>query len=661
MGLGRLADQTAELSLHIGFRRLTPRQVALCAFVLLVVSAFAAVAFYLNGQRPIAVIDGIPPAGKRTVASAQFTYPQAAIEAPDGAIYIANSLGLTVERVKGDEIETVLGQLPGNVGDQFNRYVGIALDEQGGLLVADSESSDIHRLDLGSMEVSHYADGPPVEGGHFFISSVQWNDGRLLISGSPVRKVSAAQTDAIGPSAAYEWSNGTWRQIVTAQEATGEAVRFRDFRYWGDGGYVAIAGTKFVTIAPNGERRSVDIGSGYGAGIVSVDGGWLVGAHTRLLRITEDLSVMEQIPLKEKIANIANLSFASDGNLLITDSDRQSVFRVDIQTSETLQHIGNEDGALKIVDFAEGPDGSVLMLENASPRIYQFDVANRELTPIAGNGAQIYSSPKPALEYSFQFPNSLDVGPDGAIFVSEANYRIAMVKDGEVTIFAGDINAGTPVPGQHRTEARFGNLRGLDVDDLGRVWIVDRGNNAVWRIETDGTVTHIMGNDKAGGMWVEGELAVEQPLRAPQDVLVRKNGTVLISDTYNSTIVEIGADGRVSRFAGIPRAIRYQGLGNYSGDSGPALEAELNTPLTLSEGSDGSIYIMDSFNNRVRRVSPDGIISTVMGGKFGISDDASRINHAVAAQAIGRHLYLSDTGNSTVWSLEINNSPEVAQ
>lgn len=162
-----------------------------------------------------------------------------------------------------------------------------------------------------------------------------------------------------------------------------------------------------------------------------------------------------------------------------------------------------------------------------------------------------------------------------------------------------------------------------------------------------------MGTGRAGA-WIEGEKAVNQPLNSPYGILLRANGSVLIADSYNSVLAEIGEDGRLRRFAGKFRSLAYQGMGSYTGDGGPAREATFNTPFQLSVDESGNVYVVDTFNNALQRISPDGIITTFAGGKFGVANTPDRLNHPTSALPIGDNLYIADTGNNAVWSVPLN-------
>lgn len=140
--------------------------------------------------------------------------------------------------------------------------------------------------------------------------------------------------------------------------------------------------------------------------------------------------------------------------------------------------------------------------------------------------------------------------------------------------------------------------------------------------------------------------AVRAELREPQGVAVTADGGYVIADTGNHRVRRVALDGQISTIAGSAR-----GLG---GDEGPATDAQLDAPQGLAIAADGSILIADSGNHRIRRISPDGLITTVVGTTAGLSGDGGPATDAqlngprgVAVTAAGGVL-IADTLNALV-------------
>lgn len=169
---------------------------------------------------------------------------------------------------------------------------------------------------------------------------------------------------------------------------------------------------------------------------------------------------------------------------------------------------------------------------------------------------------------------------------------------------------------------------GLARDTAGNLWVSDRGGrgpgHVVWRLGTDGSARIVAGTGRRGTA-PTGIAARRSDLGSPQSLCVDPAGRVYFADSYNHVILRIEPDGTLRRIAGIGRP----GAG---GDGGPASEAELNQPYDVRLDSDGSLYIADVGNHRIRKVTPDGVIHTAAGrGDAGYSGDggpatAARLN-----------------------------------
>jgi len=205
------------------------------------------------------------------------------------------------------------------------------------------------------------------------------------------------------------------------------------------------------------------------------------------------------------------------------------------------------------------------------------------------------------------------------------------------TVIAGTGAAGYTGDGGPAVDAGFSAVEDVAVDELGRTWVLDTYNNAVRRIETDGTVDTVVAPD-AG-------------LLFPFDIAVR-GSRVVVADSYNQRVVELLPDGSLEVLAGT-------GVAGYAGDGGPAVQAQLRFPFGVDIAPDGSVLVADTFNHRVREVGRDGTIRTVLGtGERGFSGDGGA---AVSAQVNlpydvawsgGRSFAVADTSNHRVRLVE---------
>ena len=162
--------------------------------------------------------------------------------------------------------------------------------------------------------------------------------------------------------------------------------------------------------------------------------------------------------------------------------------------------------------------------------------------------------------------------------------------------------------GNDATEIDLGLVRGSDAGPDGSVYGADAAQGVVYRAKPDGSLEFLAGTpaDDEGDLG-DGGPATQAHLLSPADVAVHQDGTVYISDSGNGRIRRVAPDGTISTFAG-------GGDAETLGDGGPATSASLKRPRGLDLAPDGTLYVAEAGRDRVRRITPDGRISTVAGG-----------------------------------------------
>ncbi len=170
---------------------------------------------------------------------------------------------------------------------------------------------------------------------------------------------------------------------------------------------------------------------------------------------------------------------------------------------------------------------------------------------------------------------------------------------------AGPTTAATGGAAEVGAELTLTNPMGVDFGPDGSLYFADAGSNRVLRITTEGTVEVVAGSGRQGYGGDRGP-ATDAELYRPSGVAVDNDGVVYFSDRFNHAIRRVDPDGTISTFAGT-------GTFGYSGDGGPAASAQLSAPFGLDIMADGSLVIADSSNARVRTVDADGIIRTIAG------------------------------------------------
>ena len=195
---------------------------------------------------------------------------------------------------------------------------------------------------------------------------------------------------------------------------------------------------------------------------------------------------------------------------------------------------------------------------------------------------------------------------------------------------------------------------GVAVDAIGNIFIADGYNNRVRKVAPNGAITNVAGNGTRGFSG-DGQGATAAELNFPVAVALDAAGNLFIADLYNNRIRKVSTSGIITTVAGNGAQNSQSGQGTYSGDNGPATSAGLNMPYGVAVDASGNFFIADLYNNRVRKVSSSGTITTVAGnGQQNFSGDGGPAISASLAQPYGiavdalGNLFVADFGNVRV-------------
>jgi sugar lactone lactonase YvrE len=225
---------------------------------------------------------------------------------------------------------------------------------------------------------------------------------------------------------------------------------------------------------------------------------------------------------------------------------------------------------------------------------------------IAGTGARAFGGDGgPGIEARLDLPSSVAVRSNGDIIISDqANYRLRLLEpNGTIHTICGTGTAGALGDEGPADMAELKGPKGqsappasrITIDSHDRIFIADSGNHKIRMIDEAGVIHTVVGTGTAGSGG-DGGPAVDAELDTPSDVAVAPNGTLYIADTNNDRIRYVRPDGKIRAFAGT-------GVRGFSGDGGPAEEAELDRPYGVSLAPNGTVYIADTHNQRIRRVT----------------------------------------------------------
>ncbi|HUE71222.1 MAG TPA: hypothetical protein VMP01_10085 [Pirellulaceae bacterium] len=245
--------------------------------------------------------------------------------------------------------------------------------------------------------------------------------------------------------------------------------------------------------------------------------------------------------------------------------------------------------------------GNMLFVEMKNHLVRRVDAKTGTISTIAGTGqAGFGGDGGPATKARLSSPHSIALDADDNVYIADiANHRIRRVdaKTGVIETIAGNGEKKLPVAGQSAQGKPLLGPRALFIEG-GTLWIALREGHSVWRMDLEsGILSHLAGSGKKG-FTGDGGPAKDATFDGPKGIALGPDGNVYVMDTENHAARMIDLkSGIITTVAGMGPA--HEGG---SGDGGPATKAAMNRPHGICVGADGSIYIGDSLNHRVRRV-----------------------------------------------------------
>jgi len=284
-------------------------------------------------------------------------------------------------------------------------------------------------------------------------------------------------------------------------------------------------------------------------------------------------------------------------------------------------------------------------------RLRKITTADGKIATIAGNGGANYSGDNgPAAAAQLEYPTALSLDATGNLFVSDYNnFRVRKIAaaDASITSVAGNGTPGWSGDGGAATSAQLGTYLHIAVDATGNLYIADNENHRIRKVATDGTISTFAGNGTQGFSG-DGGAATSAQLNSPGGIAFDGAGNLYIAEQLGQRVRKVATDGTISTFAG-------NGVSDFSGDGGPAAAARLSFPMGVAADSAGNVYIADTSNSRIRKVGSDGKINTIVGnGTQGYAgDNGAALNAQLSGPSAIKldrtgNLYIADTSNHRV-------------
>jgi len=310
--------------------------------------------------------------------------------------------------------------------------------------------------------------------------------------------------------------------------------------------------------------------------------------------------------------------------------------------------------------------GNIYIADFGNNHIRKINTAGI-INNVAGNGLGTHDGDGgPATSAGIITTTSVAIDIPGNIYIAEdsnvnANTGAWVRKVntlGTISTIAGNGIFGFKGDGGKADTAEFNDIEDIVLDKSGNIYIADTRNFRIRKIDTFGFINTVAGNGIAGSSG-DGGLAINAQLTSPRGIAVDNNGNIFIADGFANRIRKVDTFGMISTIAG-------NGMSGYLGDGLAATSAELNNPYGVAVDDTGNIYIADWQNYVIRKVDQTGIISTIAGnGTSGYTGDNGPAVDAQLSSPVGvdiddtGNIFVGDVGASVVRKILPNNIEKV--
>jgi sugar lactone lactonase YvrE len=321
-------------------------------------------------------------------------------------------------------------------------------------------------------------------------------------------------------------------------------------------------------------------------------------------------------PLETNFYLPQDVTAGPDGMVYLVDWNNHRIRRINGGVVETVAGTGElgeaQDGDALYTQFnhptnvAFDDQGRMIIAAWHNSLVKRLDLTTGQVVNLAGTGARAFGGDGgQGNEARLDLPSSVVVDSNGNIIISDqANYRLRILEpSGIINTFAGTGTPGAAGDEGPAIEAQLNGPKGqsaapasrIAIDARNRIYIADTGNHKIRMIDEAGVIHTIIGTGVKGYSG-DGGPALAAQLDTPSDVVVAPNGSLYIADTFNNVVRLVKPNGVIETFAGT-------GDRGFSGDGGPAANAELDRPYGVELAANGDLYIADTHNQRVRKVT----------------------------------------------------------
>jgi hypothetical protein len=604
----------------------------------------------------LAGLAGSPGSADGTRSAARFLYPGGVAVDSAGNVYVADTYNHTIRKVTPAGVVTTLAGVAGSWGwadgtgsaAQFNYPAGVAVDSAANVYVADTDNYTIRKVTPGGVVTT--------------LAGLAGYAGSADGTGSAAQfgKTAGVAVDSAGNVFVADAGNNTIRKVTpdgvvttlagqAASQGSADGIGSAAGFCWPRGVAVDGAGNVYVADTDNYTIRKV-----------TPD-----GVVTTLAGLAGSEGSADGTGSAARFCYPYGVAVDSAGNVYVADSNNSTVRKV---TSDGVVRTlagraagsGSADGIGSAARF-DNPRGVAV---DGAGNVYVADSDNttiRKVTPggmvttLAGRPGSSGSADGTGSAAQFNWPSGVAVDSGGNVYVADTgNNTIRKVTpDGAVTTLAGVAGSLGSADGTG-SAGRFDMPFGVAVDSAGNVYVADYGNDTIRKLTPGGVVTTLAG--LAGSSGSADGTGSAAGFYWPRGVAVDSAGNVYVADTDNYTIRKVTPDGVVTTLAGL--------AGSSGSADGSGSAARFYGPSGVAVDSAGNVYVAD--NNTIRKVTPDGLVTTLAGlagswwGSADGTGSAARFvsPSGVAADRSG-NLCVADSGNNTIRIGTTNTCPDV--
>jgi streptogramin lyase len=556
----------------------------------------------------LAGVAGMPGTTDGGGAAASFGQPSGLAVGGAGVIYVADQGGCTIRVVTYAGSVTTLAGMPAMPGSadgmaataRFNQPSGVAVGFDGSIYIADSGNYTIRKL--------------TAEGVVMTLAGVAGMTGSADGTGAAARfgYPAAVAIDVDGDLVVADRDNHTIRKVTPAGVVT------------------TLAGTAGMLGGTNGAGAAVRFNSPSGVTVDRAGNIYVADLGNNMIRkITPSRDVTtlagdvafgsaDGRGLAARFSEPVGVATDSAGNVYVADTGNSMVRKVVTGTGDvttlagTVSEPGSQDGAgpaarfSNVTGVALGGDGNLYVADQNNSTLRRVTLAGA-VTTLAGAVGMTGSADGAGASAEFFFPFGVAVGGDGTVYIADQfNHTVRKVTAaGVVTTLAGAARMQGLVNATG-AGARFNRPVGVAVDSAGNVYVADQINHTIRKITAGGVVSTLAGNGVSGGG--DGASA-EASFSLPCGVAVDGAGNVYVADMGNHTLRKVTPAGVVTTLAGSADVL--------GSADGTGADARFNWPCGVAVGGDGSLYVADSRNFTVRKVTPAGV--TTVAGVAGVA------------------------------------------